>query len=308
MRRISVKLCGVLTVGLLLVGVLTRCTSPVSSSSLDARATMTSSIHRPFTIFDATLYKNKPSFEGYPIRPITLLYESRLFPGKHAPTALPPEQTVRSIARELGDASGPVIIDIERWPLKGDASLVKENVGKLVTILSWIKAEAPNTQLGAYGTVPLNDYWRAIRGPGSKEHQGWQQDNDRLDELMTQLDALYPSLYTYYPDQKGWVQYAVSQLIEAKRKAKGKPVYPFLWPQYHESNRQIGLQHLDPGYWELQLNTVAQYADGVVIWGGWGTNGPEAWNEDAPWWHVTKRFMDRLNGPAPGIPSGLKAQ
>lgn len=276
-----------------------------SSLPVDAGTASTSVAERSFIIFDATLYKNKPSFEGYPIRPITLLYEARLFPGKHAPTAMPHEQTVRSIGKELRGASQPVIIDIERWPLKGNVQAVKENVGRLSTILSWIKAEAPNIRVGAYGTVPLPDYWRAIRGPASKEHQAWQQDNDRLEELAAQLDALYPSLYTFYPDRQGWVNFAVAQLTEAKRKANGKPVYAFLWPQYHDSNAKLRLQPVEPEYWELQLNTVYQYADGLVIWGGWGDHGAESWNDEAPWWQVTQRFMRQISSNPPDRPTSL---
>ncbi|MGC4097918.1 MAG: hypothetical protein QM706_12445 [Nitrospira sp.] len=294
--------CRVMVTGLMLVGILN------SSCLEEAGATDVVARQRPFIVFDATLYKNKPSFAGYPVRPVRLVYESRLFTRNQPHAAMPLEDTVRSVAKELREASVPVVVDIERWPLKGDAQVVKENVGKLLAILSWMRSEAPDLQIGTYGTVPLPDYWRAIRASASKEYQAWQQDNDRLDEMVVQLDALYPSLYTYYPDRKGWVTFAVSQLTEAKRKARGKPVYAFLMPVYHESNKQLGLRTLELDYWELQLNTVAQHADGVVIWGGWGANGPEPWNEDAPWWQVTKRFMNQLDSSAPRIPSDLKAQ
>lgn len=302
MQKLILKTCKFSVAWLALLGVLGHAMPSHSA------ATGTATAQRPFIIFDATLYKNKPSFAGFPVRPVTLLYEARLFSGSHSPTAMPSENTVRSIGKELSAAPTPVIVDIERWPLKGDAQTVKANADKLSTILSWIKAEAPNIQVGAYGTVPLNDYWRAIRGPGSKDHSAWQQDNDRLEELATHLDALYPSLYAFYPDRQGWVTYAVAQLTEARRKAGGKPVYAFLMPVYHESNRQLGLHPVEPDYWDLQLSTVAQHADGVVIWGGWGTKGPEPWDEDAPWWQVTKRFMSRLNSTAPRTPSDLEAQ
>jgi len=299
MHPLVLKAHKFMVAGLACLGVFSN---PLPSHSA---ATDTTTAQRPFIVFDATLYKNKPSFAGLPVRQVTLLYEARLFSGHQSSTVMPSEHAIRSIGKELSAAATPVIVDVERWPLKGDAQTVKTNAGKLSTILSWIKAEAPNVQIGAYGTVPLNDYWRAIRGPGSKEHQAWQQDNDRLDELATHLDALYPSLYAFYADRQGWVNYAVAQLTEARRKAGERPVYAFLMPVYHESNRQLGLHPVESDYWELQLNTAAQYADGVVIWGGWGRNGPEPWDEEASWWQVTKRFMSRLNRVAPDRPSSL---
>lgn len=265
-------------------------------------------VQRPFVVFDGTLFKNKPSLDPYHVRPITLLYESRLFAANQSPDAMPSEIIVRSLAYELRGSPDPVVLDIERWPLKGDHLAVQSTVAKCVSVLSWVKAEAPNVQAGMYGTVPIPDYWRAIRDHSSMEFRSWQQDNDRLEAVIDHIDALFPSIYTFYPDRQGWVTYAIAQIAEARRKAKGKPVYAFLWPQYHESNQLLGLRPLDQDYWELQLNTVAQHADGVVIWGGWGVNGPEPWNEEAPWWQVTKRFMKRLEQAAPGSPSGLRVR
>ena len=296
------RLC---VVGLIVIGVMGRDVAEA------AEVEGPSAGQRPFIVFDATLYKDKPSFSDYPVlRPITVLYEWPLFLTGQSSTGMPSEQKVRSVVKELGAGSEPVVLDIERWPLKGDAQAVKTSVSKLLTVLSWIKDEMPHAKIGTYGTVPLPDYWRAIRGQTNAEFQVWQQDNDRLDELLPHMDALYPSIYTFYSDRQGWVTYAIAQIGEARRKAKGKPVYAFLWPQYHESNHLIGLKPIEPDYWELQLNTVFQYADGVVIWGGWGKHEPESWNENAPWWQVTKRFMNRvdIDRVAPNVPSGLKAQ
>ena len=263
---------------------------------------------RPFVVFDATLYKNKPPLDPYHVRPITLLYESRLFVANQSADAVPPEAIVRALAYELRTSSGPVVLDIERWPLKGDVHAVRSTVAKFLSVLSWVHGEAPNVQFGLYGTVPIPDYWRAIRDPASEEFRSWQQDNDRLEAVSDRIDALFPSIYTFYPDRQGWVTYAIAQIAEARRKAKGKPVYVFLMPLYHESNRLLGLQPLDQDFWELQLSTAAQYADGLVIWGGWGAHGPEPWNEEAPWWQVTKRFMKRFETAIPSAPSGVKVK
>ncbi len=57
---------------------------------------------RPFIVFDATLYKNKPSFSDYPVlRPITVLYEWPLFLAGQSSAGLPSEQKVRSAVKEL---------------------------------------------------------------------------------------------------------------------------------------------------------------------------------------------------------------
>ncbi|MDR4468519.1 MAG: hypothetical protein MRJ68_09515 [Nitrospira sp.] len=138
--------------------------------SLPSDSVTTSAVaaQRPFVVFDATLYKNKPSFSGYPIRPIKLLYESRLFPKGQPHEALPPEGTVRSVAKELRGAPEGVVIDIERWPLKGDPKIVKENVGKILAILSWIKAEAPDP--------PAGSLWNgSIAGLLASDSRPWEQ-------------------------------------------------------------------------------------------------------------------------------------
>ena len=280
----------------------------LSRSPLTIEPTASASVPQSFVVFDATLYKDKPSLESYHVRPITVLYEAQLFVANQLPAALPPETIVRSLAYELRSSPEPVVLDIERWPLKGDGLAVQSTVGKFLSVLSWMKGEAPGVAFGIYGTVPIPDYLRAIRDPASEEFQSWQRDNDRLEGVSDRVDALFPSIYTFYTDRQGWVTYAIAQIAEAKRKAKGKPVYAFLWPQYHESNRVLGLRPLDPDYWELQLNTVYQHADGVVIWGGWGDHGPESWNEEAPWWQVTKRFLRRLDQTAPAPPKDIIVQ
>jgi hypothetical protein len=302
MGRDSIRLLLFLLVGAAMAWILVSCYPPAIEPTASAAVT------RPFVVFDGTLYKDKPSVEAYHVRPIKLLYEAGLFVANQSPAAMPPEVIVRSLANELRGSPEPVVLDIERWPLKGDGTAVQSTVAKFLSVLSWVKEEAPGVPFGVYGTVPIPDYWRAIRDPASAEFRSWQQDNDRLEGISNRADALFPSIYTFYPDRRGWVTYAIAQITEARRKAKGKPVYAFIWPHYHESNLVLGLRPLDPDYWELQLNTIAQHADGIVIWGGWGDNGPESWNEEAPWWQVTKRFMQRLGPSSLSPPTDVRTK
>jgi len=249
---------------------------------------------KPFQVFDATLFTGKPDLAPFRIRPLVILYEHRFWPGPASREPVPSESLVRSLADDHKNSRQMVVIDIERWPLKGNAAAVQTTVQNFIAVLSWFRRTAPEVQVGVYGTIPMPDYWRAIRDPSGDEYRGWQQENDRLNAIVSRVDALYPSLYTFYPDRQGWVTYAIAQLREAKRLAGSKPVYAFLWPQYHESNALLGHRPIDPDYWMLQLETVYEYADGAVIWGGWGEKGPEPWDDVAPWWQATKRFLSTI--------------
>lgn len=263
----------------------------LSESPGPVAPTVSASARKPFVVFDATLYKDKPSLGYLSVRPLPILYEHRFWPAVSSKDPLPSESQVRLLAGEQRGSPQPVVIDIERWPLKGDEAAVQATVRQFVSVLSWFKGAAPEIRVGLYGTIPVPDYWRAIRDPGSTDYHAWQRDNDRLGAIVSQVDALFPSIYTFYPDRRGWVTYAIAQIREARRNANGKPVYAFLMPLYHESNRLLGGHRLDADYWELELETVYDHADGVVIWGGWGDKGPEPWDEAAPWWQATKRFL-----------------
>ncbi len=260
----------------------------------------TVSAPKPFVVLDGTLYAEKPDLSAFGIQPITIVYAGKFGPTWHKQSDdLPDKEAVQRVAREMRGKSGRVVIDIEHWPLKGDSSQVQNSLKKYMTVLQWFKEAAPELEVGYYGAPPLRDYWRAIRPPASKEWQSYSGDNDRLRPLAEAVDALFPSLYTFYPDQGGWVRFAYGQIAEARRYGNSKPVFAFLWPQYHDSNRALVGTYLPADYWRLELETAKQYADGIILWGGWGSNNrPEKWDDGASWWKVTKEFMKTL-GPPP---------
>ena len=262
---------------------------------------------KPFMVFDSTLYADKPDLSQYGIKPITITYAGQFGNEwvKNA-TRLPDKETVQKLAREAQAKTSPVVIDIEHWPLKGDSNQVQESLSKYMTVLQWFKEVAPGLSVGFYGAPPLRDYWRAISPPTSKEWASFSGDNDRLRPLAGAVDILFPSLYTFYTDQGGWVRYAYGQIAEARRCANGKPVYVFLWPQYHDSNRKLAGTYLPADYWRLELETAKQYADGIILWGGWGSNNrPAKWEDNAGWWKVTKDFMKTV--VASNHPGDIKA-
>jgi hypothetical protein len=255
---------------------------------------------KPFMVFDGTLYTEKPDLSLHGIRPVKIAYTSQIggeighLWWKQA-ERLPDKKSVQDIARQAQAKNTPVVLDIEHWALIGDPSQVRTSLSKYMTVLQWFKEAAPGLAVGYYGAPPIYDYWKSLKSPTSKEWASFAKENDQLRPLANAVDIIFPSLYTYYTDRGGWVRYAYAQITEARRNSNGKPVYVFLWPQYHDSNPSLAWAHLPADYWRLQLQMAKQYADGIVIWGGWGKNNrPVKWDDNAAWWKVTKEFMKKL--------------
>ncbi len=251
-----------------------------------------------FKVFDATLYRNKPRLDSYGIEPIEILYAARFWPDTRSSRLmerLPDEYRVRRLGRDLRAMRKPVVIDIEHWPLEGDEAQMRESQAKYITVLQWLRNEAPGLNIGFFGRLPGVVYHWSLENRDSRHYRTWQDENARLDDFAELVDTIYLPLYTYYPDRDAWVKYATAHLREARR--YGKSVHVFLWPQYSERNEILGQQYLPADYWRLQLETVHQHADGLVIWGDWDgkRNAPAAWDETAPWWQVTREFMRTLS-------------
>lgn len=218
-------------------------------------------------VFDATSYLSKPDL-GLPR--CYVVSASALWGPSDDRNLLPTRMAA-------AQPTALTALNVEQWP-------VPERIPDLITTLGLFRQHFPHIRVGYYDLCPKRDYWRAILSPDSAKFRQWQQENDAMAPLARQVDLIFPSLYTFYPDRAGWIKYATANIAEARRYHKA--VYPFIWPQYHSSASQAG-QYLDADYWQVQLETVGSLADGLVIWGGYKL----PWDEAAPWWQVTKEFL-----------------
>src|SRR5262249_9334700 len=150
---------------------------------------------------------------------------------------------------------------------------VDASVSRLVAMLQRVRKAGFPGPIGYYSLVPIRDYWRSLQPADARERREWAAENDRVRPLAQKVDAVYPSLYSFYDDIAGWEKSALATLSGARRPAPGKPVYPFLWPQFHESNKKLAGQYVSAAMWRQQLEFVRQHADGAVLWGGWGGTG-----------------------------------
>jgi hypothetical protein len=255
-----------------------------------------------FDLYDSLLFIGKPDLSPYGLKPSRTVYEHELWPPKRSAT--PDEAAVRSKARavlaEGVTAAVPVILDVEQYSvdvrldishINPDTSTVDSNILKLEQIIDWFKNEAPTLQVGFFdvaapvgglpvtGQHPANDAELAI----------WKRANSHLIPFVIHVDALYPSLYTFHTDPAKWVADARRYISEAKRIGAGKPVRPFIWPQYHDVMRgPLAGTYIDYDYWMLQLTTIRNAgASGIIFWGGYQTQ----WDDTQDWWHATLDFI-----------------
>jgi hypothetical protein len=252
--------------------------------------------HKCPRIFDGTLYRNKPAVGKFGMEPTLVLPLHLWYPGGKTTDDMPPRKGAdawlkSARMRKLSDQRVMFIPDLEHWPWRGEKAVVDRSVGRFLELLGWMR-EDYRGPIGFYGVPPLRDYWRAQRGPESKEYREWQAENDAWKPLADRVDALFPSLYTFYDDLPGWERYAIANIREAKRVGGGKPVYAFLSAYYHNSNALSG-QKVSAEMWRRQLEIASEHGDGAVLYFGWNDKppGPAWWKDDAEWWQITKDFL-----------------
>lgn len=250
-----------------------------------------------FPVFDALLFTAKPNLTKQGLSPSRLAYQSDLWPSGADRSVVPSSAAIQAFLHQTAGMGDMLILDIEddEWPLFHVSSSVElASIAKYQAVGTLLHQMAPAMDVGLYGQVPGRDYWRAISGPTSTSYQQWQAENTGGAPAAQTMNTLYPSLYTFYDDQSGWVKYATANISEARRLAQGRPVIPFLWPQYHMSSSRA-YQLIGQNYWKLQLDTCYQLADGVVLWGGYNLSGYLPWNNTAEWWIATQNFLSSMS-------------
>jgi hypothetical protein len=257
-----------------------------------------------FRVYSALLYTNVSVSAQALMDPVTV-YDAFRWWGPNDPRdQLPKSQGLEKWILVEKPLRQMLIVDLEDWPVQGDRTEVNATVARLSALTTRLRTGGFTQPIGIYGLPPIIDYWRAVQPSNSQQFMAWQAANDVVAPLVDSVDALFPSLYTFYDDQNGWETYARANVAEARRFAKGKPVYAFISMTYHNSSPTLGGQLIPQDYWQRQLRVLSQVADGVVIWGGYTLN----WDEEAGWWLATKDFLQtnlRVCKKQPDSPTNL---
>ncbi len=239
----------------------------------------------PFVVFDGLLYQGKPDLSPLGMAPIRGINPPVT---GNQPTDGVDDSEVQATLQVLQGYRGVVYLDYEMWPtFHASAATISQNIQKLVRVARLAHASVPAAQFGFYNVIPCWDYWSLVKNDREKIKE-WHNCNFRIDELAHEVDIVMPSLYTYYNDPHGW-DISAAELLRAARQYN-KPVYAFLWPEFHVSNRLLRGKNVPGNFWRHELEFCRTRADGIVIWGGW----QEQWDEHADWWRETKGFLEAL--------------
>jgi hypothetical protein len=243
-----------------------------------------------FIVLQELFYLNQPAdtyFEALGIKTDYVIYQS-------AVGDPPVEANARNAARNAIGRSYDGFVQLDIESMENDTRYVsvdsaKSSVTKMCELLRWVKSEAPSLKVGFYAFLPLtNLYAYANRN----DSLAWLANNDIMQPLADSVDYLCPSLYAFYDDTLQYIRASRAIIREARRLGKGKPVYPYISPQYHPSGSHP-YQHVSKEYFAVMLRTVKEAgADGVVIWGG-AANAPSigTWDAGYGWWSATQEFL-----------------
>lgn len=245
-----------------------------------------------FTWFDEMFWQDKPELEGW--EPIHVTYGDMWVDA----TGTPGEQDYVVSERFLRDTYIPsiprgtelVCLDVEHYD-KNEPNTA-DTISKLNNIVDIWREERPEIKLGYYSLM-VRDYWRAISGDRARIAE-WRAENDAIRPVIDNCDLMFPSLYTFYDDRRGTIEYMKRNLDEQWRlTGSSKPIYPFVWPRYHESNRTLGGQEIPGDYWEQIVTAVLDHNTGGVVF--WNYTPRVPWRSVEGWWPVTQDL--RTSGP-----------
>lgn len=115
--------------------------------------------------------------------------------------------------------------------------------------------------------------------PSVVAYKKWQAKNDLLTlgyrnsgsvvkswGMTDVVDYFTPSCYDHIAgnDSEAYIKW---QCLECKRLDKTKPIFPFIWPNYHDAAPNIGGKPIPLDEWRITCRHVFNYADGAIIWG-----------------------------------------
>jgi hypothetical protein len=258
-----------LAIGLIL------CMAAASGTAQSNRKATPGKIAKNFPIFDNMAYKEKPDTAPDGLIPSDVLYQKDIWPNPIDAGTLPDRAAFQSLVRSKATNPGPLVIDIETISLRGSVDMARYSMATLAKLADWAHQTVPGKVVGFYSTNIFADIPPA--------------NLDIARELARHVDAFFPPMYSFDDDRARWEQRA--QVAEAQARALDahKPIYFYLWPQFHVGSARA-MRYVPGDFWKFELQTAHRCSDGIVLWG----SNTYVWNPKSGWWAATQEFAASL--------------
>ncbi|HWB19777.1 MAG TPA: hypothetical protein VG711_05715 [Phycisphaerales bacterium] len=150
------------------------------------------------------------------------------------------------------------------------SQMQKSTMAEYIKATQFVRQMRPQAKVSVYGVPPAR-YWN--------RDESWVALAESVKPLIQQLDCLCPSIYDFYANAQNDdfaeanKAYAKDNARLALQMAEGRPVYPFVWPRYHDSNQSWGMRLIPRSEFKALVTAMAQaevdgrYINGVVWWG-----------------------------------------
>ncbi len=173
----------------------------------------------------------------------------------------------KSTALVVIDIEGQKMISLNRAETNKSFN---QTLNYYLEILRYFKNLRPEATIGFYG-FPWRNYWN--------RNKSWKEKNDKLLPLIEEMDAVFPSVYDFYADdidvnKRSDEAYIRENIEESLRLAEStnKPVYPFVWHRYHNSNKKRGMTFIDDTEFQNSIKTIVstkykgKRVSGIIWW------------------------------------------
>jgi hypothetical protein len=166
---------------------------------------------RSLPVYDNMFYIGKPDTKQYALIPSNIISEGDIWPHGQNYGVLPSRTAFDMIVAAHMGNPGPIVLDIEKLPLKGSPAIIRQHLDVLATLADWTRAAAPGKTAGYYGYNTLTGV-----SPANRPY---------AQELARHVDAFFPSMYTFDDNQAAWATRAQTEAAEDRALAAGKPVF-----------------------------------------------------------------------------------
>lgn len=251
------------------------CLATVVRSAQPGQSTTANKTGKNFPIYDNMAYKEKPDTVKAGLVPSNVIYEAKIWPERRQAGTPPDRDAFQAVVRSEATNPGPLVIDIETISLRGPVEIARYNMETLAKLADWAHEAAPGKTIGFYSTNIFSDLPPA--------------NIDTAKELAKHVDAFFPPMYSFDDDRARWEKRAQSAVAQSRELDAKKPVYFYVWPQYHVGSARA-LRYVDGDFWKFQLETAYKYGDGIVLWG----SNTYVWNPKSGWWAATEQFTASL--------------